>query len=125
MILLTKDEIIQLHKKLIDKTGGSFGIRDESLLESAIYSAVSSFENNEAYPTIEEKAARLMFALTNNHAFVDGNKRIGVLTMLLTLQLNDIKIRYSQGELISLGLNVADGQTEYNEILNWIKEHKI
>ncbi len=125
MILLTKDEIIELHKRLIDKTGGSYGIRDNSLLESAIYSAVSAFENNESYPTIEEKAARLMFALTNNHSFVDGNKRIGVLTTLITLQLNDVKIKYSQKELISLGLSVAEGQTEYIEILNWIKEHKI
>lgn len=125
MILLTTDEIIELHKKLIDRTGGSHGMRDVALLESAVYSVVSSFDGSEAYPTIEEKSARLMFSLTNNHAFIDGNKRIGIFTMLMTLQLNDIKIVYTQKELISLGLSVADGKMNYDEILSWIKEHKI
>ena len=125
MILLTVEEIIALHDKLIERTGGSQGLRDQSLLESAVYSAMSAFGDSEAYPTVEEKAARLMFSLTNNHAFVDGNKRIGVFTMLMTLQLNNIKINYTQAELISLGLSVADGKTEYVEILDWIMEHKI
>ena len=125
MILLTVEEVIALHDKLIEKTGGSQGLRDQSLLESAVYSAMSAFGDSEAYPTVEEKAARLMFSLTNNHAFVDGNKRIGVFTMLMTLQLNNIKINYTQAELISLGLSVADGKTEYVEILDWIMEHKI
>ena len=124
MILLTVEEITALHDKLIDRTGGSHGLRDQSLLESAIYSAMSGFGDNEAYPTVEEKAARLMFSLTNNHAFVDGNKRIGVFTMLMTLQLNNVRINYTQDELISLGLSVAAGKTEYAEILDWIIKHK-
>ena len=125
MILLTVEEVVALHDKLIEKTGGSHGLRDQSLLESAVYSAMSAFGDSEAYPTIEEKAARLMFSLTNNHAFVDGNKRIGVFTMLMTLQLNNVRINYTQAELISLGLSVADGKPEYVEIINWIMEHKI
>ncbi len=125
MILLTVEEISDLHDKLIERTGGSHGLRDQSLLESAVYSATSGFGDNEAYPSVEEKAARLMFSLTNNHAFVDGNKRIGVFTMLMTLQINNVKIKYTQTELISLGLSVADGKTKYTEILDWIMEHKI
>ena len=125
MIILTVDEVIALHEKLINRTGGSPGLRDQSLLESAIYSAQSCYGDVEAYPTIEEKAARLMYALTNNHAFVDGNKRIGVFTMLMTLQLNNVKINYTQGELISLGLSVARETMGYDEILNWILEHKL
>lgn len=125
MILLTVEEISALHDKLIERTGGSHGLRDQSLLESAVYSAMSGFWDNEAYPSVEEKAARLMFSITNNHAFVDGNKRIGVLTMLMTLQLNNVKIKYTQTELISLGLSVADGKTKYTEILDWIMERKI
>ena len=93
MILLTVEEVITLHNKLIERTGGSDGLRDRSLLESAVYSAMTGFEESEAYPTVQEKAARLMFALTNNHAFVDGNKRIGVFVMLMTLQLNNVKIK--------------------------------
>lgn len=125
MILLTATEISALHDKLIDRTGGSHGLRDQSLLESAVYSAEAYFGDNEAYPSVEEKAARLMFSLTNNHAFVDGNKRIGVFTMLMTLQLNNVKIKYTQAELISLGLSVADGKTDYDKILSWIKEHEV
>ncbi len=123
MILLTTDEIIELHSKIISRTGGSDGLRDINLLESAVYSATASFAETENYPSIEEKAARLMFSLVNNHAFVDGNKRIGVFVMLMTLKLNNIEIKYSQEELISLGLSTAAGQTDYDDILNWIKNH--
>lgn len=125
MILLTVEEVITLHNKLIERTGGSDGLRDQSLLESAVYSAMTGFEGSEAYPTVQEKAARLMFALTNNHAFVDGNKRIGVFVMLMTLQLNNVKIKYTQTELISLGLSVAEGTTGYDEILTWIREREM
>ena len=100
-------------------------MRDQSLLESAVYSAMTEFEGSEAYPTVQEKAARLMFALTNNHAFVDGNKRIGVFVMLMTLQLNNVKIKYTQSELVSLGLSVAEGTTRYEEILTWIREREM
>ena len=123
MILLSVDEIIALHSRLIAKTGGSDGLRDRGLLESAVYSASSSFGDQEAYPSVEEKAARLMFSLTNNHAFVDGNKRIGVLVMLMTLRLNDISLRYTQAELIRLSLSVAGGKATYEQILQWIKTH--
>lgn len=125
MILLTVEEVIALHDKLIDRTGGSHGLRDQSLLESAVYSAMSAFEDSEAYPSVEEKAARLLFSLTNNHAFVDGNKRIGVFTMLMTLRLNNVTIKYTQAELITLGLSAADGKAGYHEILTWIREHEI
>lgn len=77
---------------MISRTGGSNGLCNRGLLESAVYSAQSGFGNEEAYPRMEEKAARIMFALVSNHAFVDGNKRIGVLVMLITLQLNQIGI---------------------------------
>ncbi|MDO4618777.1 MAG: type II toxin-antitoxin system death-on-curing family toxin [Clostridia bacterium] len=124
MILLTTDEIIELHSKIINRTGGSDGLRDINLLESAVYSAMASFADTESYPTTQEKAARLMFSLVTNHAFVDGNKRIGVFVMLMTLKLNNIEIKYTQAELISLGLSTAAGQTDYDGILNWIKTHK-
>ena len=125
MILLSIEEILSLHTKLITKTGGSDGLRDYGLLESAVFSALSSFGDKEAYPAIEETAARLMFSLVSNHAFVDGNKRIGVLVMLMTLKLNHITLQYSQAELIQLGLSVASGQSRYNEILHWIRTHTL
>ena len=125
MILLTVDEIIQLHSRLVERTGGCDGLRDRGLLESAVFSAESCFGGVEAYPTVEEKAARLLFSLANNHAFVDGNKRIGVLAMLMTLSLNDVPLQYTQEELITLGLSVADGSYDYPAIMEWIQTHKI
>ncbi|HCD42672.1 MAG TPA: type II toxin-antitoxin system death-on-curing family toxin [Lachnoclostridium sp.] len=124
MIILTIDEIIQIHSKLILKTGGLDGIRDKGLLESAVFSISNGFDDIEIYPTIEEKAARMAFGIVNNHAFLDGNKRIGILVMLMTLKLNKVVINYSQNELIQLGLGVASGKLGYNEILNWINGHK-
>lgn len=125
MILLTVEEIRVLHSKLIMKTGGSDGIRDINLLESAVFSASASFGNEECYPSAEQKAARLIYSLTSNHAFIDGNKRIGVFVMLTTLRLNGIEIRYTQEELVLLGLSVADSSYDYEGILKWIIDRKV
>lgn len=124
MIILTVDEIIGLHSKLIAQTGGSEGLRDRGLLESAVYSAQSGFGNEEVYPTVEEKAARLMYSIIGNHSFIDGNKRIGVLVMLMTLKLNGISMEYTQQELTQLGLSVASGKADFNTILAFIEKHK-
>lgn len=125
MIVLTVDEIIMLHEKLLKATGGLPGLRDRGLLESAVLSIYAGFGDVEQYPTVEEKAARLAFALISNHAFGDGNKRVGVLAMLMTLRLNGITLQYSQQELIDLGLLVASGRAGYPEILRWITGHKV
>ncbi len=85
----------------------------------------ASFEDVEQYPTVEEKAARLCYALISNHAFVDGNKRVGVLAMLMILRLNSVALRYSQQELIDLGLAAASGEIGYGEILGWLWQEKI
>ncbi len=124
MILLNVDEIISLHFKLISRTGGVDGLRDRGLLESAVYSVHAGFGDEELYPGIEEKAARLMYGLVNNHAFADGNKRIGVLVMLVTLRLNGFELEHTQAELTELGLDTAAGRLKYEDILSWIKGHK-
>ena len=124
MITLTVSEILRLHQKLLDATGGLSGTRDLGLLESAVYSANQVFGGEEAYPTVEQRAARLAYAITQNHPFVDGNKRIGMLVMLMTLRLNHVQIQYTQAELIQLGLSVADNSYRYEDILAWINNHK-
>lgn len=124
MIELTVEEILNLHQKLSDRTGGAPCIRDMGLLESAVYSANQSFGGEYVYSSTEERAARLEFAITKNHPFADGNKRTGVLAMLMTLRLNNIRLKYTQEELITLGLSAADGTFGYDEILRWINEHK-
>ena len=88
MIILSKEQILNLHSQLIKKFGGIDGIRDEGLLESALNNSYGAYFGLENYPTVEEKAARLAYSLTKNHPFLDGNKRIGVLIMLVFLEIN-------------------------------------
>jgi len=123
MIILTVSEIIGIHEKLTAATGGSPGLRDMGLLESAVLGCYQSFDDAELYPTITEKAARMAFALCKNHPFVDGNKRIAVTAMLVMLRLNGVTLTYTQQELISLGLGIADGSLDYQYILDWINTH--
>ena len=78
MIKFSKEKVLLLHQIISEATGGSIGVRDEGLLESALESAYASFGGQDFCPTKEEKGARLGYALISNHAFVDGNKRIGV-----------------------------------------------
>ena len=120
---LTKTQILKMHSFLIQKTGGSDGVRDEGLLDSALNLPFQSFDGEDIYKTIQAKAARLGFSLINNHPFVDGNKRIGILVMLVFLEINGIQIICTDEELIELGLGVADGSVSYKDLLNWIIDH--
>lgn len=85
---LSAQHIKQIHSLLIAETGGLDGIRDEGLLESALNSPFQTFDDVPLYKTIEAKAARLGYSLVNNHPFIDGNKRTGMMAMLLFLELN-------------------------------------
>ncbi len=124
MIRFDKEKVLLLHRIMAEATGGSAGVRDEGLLESALESAYASFGGQDFYPTKEEKGARLGYALIANHAFVDGNKRIGVYVMLTFLEVNGIRIRCTDGELIHVGLSVADGSMGYDELLQWVMGHR-
>lgn len=125
MIKFNKEKVKLLHQLMAEATGGSVGIRDEGLLESALESAFATFDGTELFPTKEEKAAKLGYSLISNHAFVDGNKRIGVYVMLSFLEINGIKIYADDKDVTELGLSVADGTMKYDEILLWIKEHTL
>ena len=124
MKTLTKEQIIDYHKELINRYGGSHGVRDEKLFDSALAAPFQSFGGMEFYPSIEEKAARLGYGLTANHPFHDGNKRIGAHVMLAFLGLNGIKLSYTTDELSDLFLSIASGNTEESELLDWIISHK-
>ena len=93
MIRFSKEKVLLLHQLMAEATGGSVGVRDEGLLESALESAFAGFGEKEFYPTKEEKGARIGFALISNHAFVDGNKRIGMYIMMAFLEMNGIRIQ--------------------------------
>ena len=102
---------------MIRETGGSDGLRDEALLESALEAPFQSYGDQELFPTIQAKAARLGFGLIKNHAMVDGNKRIGTHAMLVFLAINGIELQYTQQELYTEILAVASGQIGDEELL--------
>lgn len=122
---LTKEQIVLLHRELIKETGGTDGIRDDGLLESALSVPFQSFDGVDSFPSIQQKAARLGFGLIKNHAFVDGNKRIGTHAMLVFLALNGIEIEYTQEELANIILNVAAGDCSFENLVKWIVNHQI
>lgn len=125
MIMLTKEQILLLHTQLIEITGGSDGIRDIGLLESALESPFQSYGGEELYPSIQAKAARLCYGLVKNHAMTDGNKRIGCHAMLVFLALNGYEIEYTQKELSDLILDVAADKKQYEDILQWLLAHQM
>ena len=125
MIKFSKEKVLLLHQLIAEETGGSVGVRDEGLLESALETAFSSFCGQEFYPTKEEKGARLGYNLISNHAFVDGNKRIGVYVMLTFLEVNGIRLDCTNEDVVKIGLGVADGSMDYEALLAWVRDHRI
>ncbi len=124
MIRFSKDKVLLLHKLIAEETGGSVGVRDEALLESALEGIHATFDGQELYPTKEEKGARLGYTLISNHAFVDGNKRIGMHIMLTFLEVNGIHMNCTNDDVVQAGLAVADGSMKYEGLLAWVREHE-
>ena len=120
---LEKETVMALHRLLTDTVGGAHGLRDGGLLDSAVLAAYATFDGVELYPTVEEKAARLAYSLIANHAFLDGNKRIGILAMLTLLAANGRTLSPTDEELTALGLGVAAGRLGYGDILGFIRMH--
>ena len=121
---LSKEQILLLHTQLIEEFGGTDGVRDYNLLDSALETPFQSFAGVELYPTIQAKAARLGYGLIKNHTMLDGNKRIGAHTMLIFLALNGIEMKYTQKELYETVLSVVEGSLEYEDLLRWVLDHQ-
>lgn len=125
MIKFSEEKVLLLHRLLIEATGGTDGVRDIGLLDSALESAYATFDGKELFPSKEEKAARLGVWLVSNHAFVDGNKRIGMYVLLSFLEVNGIQIEATNEEVVEAGLALARGDMKYEGLLTWILEHKV
>ena len=125
MIRLSKPQILLLHEQLIAETGGSSGLRDEGMLDSALNAPFQTFGGKDVYPSLQQKAARLCFGLVKNHPFTDGNKRIGAHAMLVFLALNGIELQYLQTELSDIILQLAAGEIGAEDLLYWILSHQI
>jgi len=123
MKVLSKEQVINLHRTLIDKTGGLEGLRDDSLLESALSSPFHTFDGEELYPGTAAKIAKIAYSLISNHPFIDGNKRIGVYVMLVLLDLNHIAVDFSDEDVIKIGMDMASGIINDKHLLDFIIEH--
>lgn len=123
MIILSKEQTLTLHAYLTSETGGDPNLRDTDLLDSALCSPFQTFGGSELYPTDAEKIARAGYALISDHAFVDGNKRIGMLVLLTLLELNGIKADIPCSEVSRAGLAVASGAMSCGELLEWMTEY--
>ncbi|GHU15287.1 death-on-curing protein [Spirochaetia bacterium] len=119
---VTIEQVIEMHSALIAETGGLDGVRDMNLLDGSVNSPYHTFGGQNLYPTIQAMAAHLAFSLVKNHPFLDGNKRIGVLAMLVFLDVNGIPVHCSNEELMNLGLGLAEGRIDEAALIDWIVE---
>jgi len=118
---LTVNEVLLLHKKIIEQSGGSDGVRDLSLLESAISQPRMTFDGQDLYPDIAEKAGILGYSLIQNHPFIDGNKRIGHAAMETFLILNGFELNANVDEQEHIVLEVASGKMDKESFSKWAK----
>jgi death-on-curing protein len=120
---LSLDEVFAIHAHLIDRYGGSLGIRDRGLLESALAMPLASFSGEELHATLHEKAAAYLFHLVKNHPFVDGNKRVGLAVCLAFLRLNGMRIDATDDELVERVMGVAAGRHAKAEVAVFLRQH--
>lgn len=123
MIRFSQEKVLLLHQLITQETGGDNGVRDFGLLDSALEGAFATFDGKDLYPSKEEKAARLGYTLISNHAFVDGNKRIGMYVMLTFLEVNGLRTHPSNEEVAHVGLAIASGEMKYEELLCWVRKN--
>ena len=119
------EHVMLIHQRIATYTGGSTGVREIGLIESALARANASFGGVDAYPDLIGKSAAVGCGLTQNHGFIDGNKRIGVLTLLFILRRNSIPLRYTQDELIDVGLGIARGDMDVPDVDAWVRAHLV
>lgn len=123
MKYLSPEQILFIHARLIGETGGSHGLRDIGLLQSAVGRPTATFDGEELYESAFEKAAALMHSLVNNHPFIDGNKRVGITSAVIFLEINDIQLKAGNKELVEFTQSVVAG-LENEQIAEWFKKHR-
>ena len=125
MEYLTIEEVLLLHARLIQRTGGSGGVRDMGSLESALTRPQATFEGQDLYPDLWSKAAALMQSLIRNHPFVDGNKRAALTATGLFLELNGYMLTASNDEAAHFALRAAVGEVDVEAMAAWLENHSL
>lgn len=125
MYLLSLEEVTELHRLVVDASGGSHGIRDQGALEAAIAQPLLSFGGQDLYPTLIEKAAAMGSSLVQNHPFIDGNKRIGHAALEAMLMLNGFQLDAPVDEQESMILGLAAGKIDRETFTDWVKRRVV
>lgn len=123
MKYLSSEDVLLLHNMAIDESGGSHGLRDLGLLESAVARPQASFGGEDLYPNIFLKAGALVHGLLRNHPFVDGNKRTSMYSAMTFLELNGYRFEAKQKEVVEFALRVENDKLSVEAIAKWLKEH--
>ena len=123
METLTIQQVLFIHSRLIAETGGTVGLRDIGLLESAMARPFATFDGKDLYPGLFDKAAAMLDSLVNNHPFLDGNKRVGITSAALFLRMNRTILKCTQDELVNITMQVATNHPPVDEITAWFKDH--
>ena len=123
MILL--EDILKLHELSIERFGGSHGIREPGLLESAISRPFQTFDGNELYPSVIQKSSALVESLVKNHPFVDGNKRTGAIALVAFLEEEGFSFLADEESFYNLIISISTGERSFDEIVTWLKENTI
>jgi death-on-curing protein len=125
MRYLTFGEVLELYRQVMEQSGGATGIRDVNALESALAQPQATYDSEDLYPAMTDKAAILCYLLIKNHPFLDGNKRIGHAAMEVFLLLNGYEIEAGVDEQEGAILSIAAGNLECNAFTIWLEQHVI
>lgn len=117
------DEVLAIHREQVERYGGTAGVRDLGLLESAVAAPEASFDGAYLHGTLPEMAAAYLYHLAQNHAFLDGNKRVAAASMFLFLYVNDLELDCTEDELVDLTVGVASGKVTKAEIAVFLGGH--
>ena len=120
---LSTEDVLLLHHVSIEKSGGSHGLRDPGLLDSAVHRPQATFAGEDLYPTLFDKAGTLCHSLIKNHAFIDGNKRTSLLSAMTMLELNGYIFTCEQQKLVTFGLQIDNENISPENIALWFKNH--
>ena len=116
-------QVLYLYQQIIAQSGGTIGLRDEGLLESAVYRPQASFGGQDLYPDLFSKVAALGHSIISNHPFVDGNKRVGFEAMRLMLRLNGYDLHASLEAKFDVVMDIAKGKLTEQTMADWLKQH--
>ena len=123
MIGLSKEQILLLHNMIYERYGGDVGVLNEGMLDSTLQTPFQTFGGEELIPDTKDKIVRLTFGLIKNHAFRDGNKRIGALVLLTLLDLNGYHVKATNSEFADIILGIAASEKDEEDLLNWVENH--